>query len=453
MRRRPGLEILQWNCDYLPTKIGELASLVDRRQPDILAIQETKLGEADKTPLLPGYNAVRQDRPGSGTASTRGGGLIFYLKAGLPYAIMDPPTTAPFESQEIRIPVSRAESISVLNVYVPPATSATPVSLASLTTGLEALNRTGHQIICGDFNGHHPQWDLVVAEDPRGAAILDWMVRSGHLPLNDGGPTRYARYAQGATGSSSPDLTIAHLEDADELQWERLNDLGSDHLPILIRWRRPVKVEPMGRKVRLNLKKTDWKAFYTEMEARAAHIEGKDTPEEKLCELTEAILSATRDATPKEVLRDRHVPWMTKEIKEAQKERNRLRRNLTNATREDWCDANRRVLQLIQEAKRRVWEKNLAKVENSKDPGMVWRVVNSLDGSHQPCGKDKVLKSTDFTSASLSKKCSPRGRDPAHCEGKVLKSVFVPNIGWASQVCGAPHRLSLSCKWGSSSDD
>ena len=42
---------------------------------------------------------------------------------------------------------------------------------------------------------------------------------------------------------------------------------------------------------------------------------------------------------------------------------------------------------------------------------------------------------SDFTSASLSKKCSPRGRDPTHCEGKVLKSVFVPNIGWASQVC------------------
>uniref|UniRef100_A0A8C5CYS1 Serine/threonine-protein kinase PLK4 n=1 Tax=Gadus morhua TaxID=8049 RepID=A0A8C5CYS1_GADMO len=43
---------------------------------------------------------------------------------------------------------------------------------------------------------------------------------------------------------------------------------------------------------------------------------------------------------------------------------------------------------------------------------------------------------SDFTSASLSKKCSPRGRDPAHCEGKVLKSVFVPNIGWASQLTG-----------------
>ncbi|CAL8286774.1 unnamed protein product [Lota lota] len=43
---------------------------------------------------------------------------------------------------------------------------------------------------------------------------------------------------------------------------------------------------------------------------------------------------------------------------------------------------------------------------------------------------------SDFTSGSLSKKCSPLRREPTHGEGKVLKSVFVPNIGWASQLTG-----------------
>ncbi|KAM4625111.1 serine/threonine-protein kinase PLK4 isoform 1-T1 [Polymixia lowei] len=41
---------------------------------------------------------------------------------------------------------------------------------------------------------------------------------------------------------------------------------------------------------------------------------------------------------------------------------------------------------------------------------------------------------SDFTSASLTKNCSPVRQDLAHSTGKVVKSVFVPNIGWASQL-------------------
>lgn len=37
---------------------------------------------------------------------------------------------------------------------------------------------------------------------------------------------------------------------------------------------------------------------------------------------------------------------------------------------------------------------------------------------------------SDFTTASLSKKSSPLRQET----GKVVKSIFVPNVGWASQV-------------------
>ncbi|KAM9709026.1 serine/threonine-protein kinase PLK4 [Menidia menidia] len=41
---------------------------------------------------------------------------------------------------------------------------------------------------------------------------------------------------------------------------------------------------------------------------------------------------------------------------------------------------------------------------------------------------------SDFTSASLSKKCSPLRQDLVQSSGKVVKSIFVPNVGWASQL-------------------
>ncbi|XP_071767094.1 serine/threonine-protein kinase PLK4 [Centroberyx gerrardi] len=41
---------------------------------------------------------------------------------------------------------------------------------------------------------------------------------------------------------------------------------------------------------------------------------------------------------------------------------------------------------------------------------------------------------SDFTSASLNKKSSPVRQDLSHSAGKVVKSIFVPNVGWASQL-------------------
>lgn len=44
------------------------------------------------------------------------------------------------------------------------------------------------------------------------------------------------------------------------------------------------------------------------------------------------------------------------------------------------------------------------------------------------------LDGCEFTTASLSKKGSPVRQDLVQSAGKVVKSIFVPNVGWASQV-------------------
>ena len=80
-----GLVILQWNCDYLATKIDELENLVGREKVDVVMIQETKLGVADRTPNLLGFTAVRRDRKGSGAYRSRGGGLIMYIRNDLSF--------------------------------------------------------------------------------------------------------------------------------------------------------------------------------------------------------------------------------------------------------------------------------------------------------------------------------------------------------------------------------
>ena len=52
------LTILQWNCDCLNTKVVELSEHTVRYGIDIIALQETKLGRDDPTPVLNGFDAV-----------------------------------------------------------------------------------------------------------------------------------------------------------------------------------------------------------------------------------------------------------------------------------------------------------------------------------------------------------------------------------------------------------
>jgi hypothetical protein len=80
---RCGLRVLQRNVDVIGTAIADVLTLV-REDPglDVLLLQETKLSPANPTPTLPGYTAIRCDRPAD--RPSRGGGLLTYVKADIP---------------------------------------------------------------------------------------------------------------------------------------------------------------------------------------------------------------------------------------------------------------------------------------------------------------------------------------------------------------------------------
>ena len=81
--------------------------------------------------------------------------------------------------------------------------------------------------IHGDFNCNHPFWDSRGTFDHHGEEVFDWVISSDLLPLNDSDtPTCLHR--------SSPDIFFAPSSLALFCSWEVLQNLGSDHLPILL---------------------------------------------------------------------------------------------------------------------------------------------------------------------------------------------------------------------------
>ena len=121
--------------------------------------------------------------------------------------------------------------MSFLNVYAPPIRSS-PTDGRTDSFSPSTLPSSRNLFILGDFNCHHPLWDSRGTSDPRGEKVFDWVISSDLLPLND--PDTPTLLHRSSGSRSSPDISFAPSTLAFSCSWEVLQDLGSDHLPILL---------------------------------------------------------------------------------------------------------------------------------------------------------------------------------------------------------------------------
>ena len=84
--------------------------------------------------------------------------------------------------------------------------------------------------ILGDCNYHHPLWDSKDTSDPRGEEVFNWVISSYFL--NDSDIPTFLHRSSGSRFSS--DISFAPSSLALSCSWEVLQDLGTDHLPILL---------------------------------------------------------------------------------------------------------------------------------------------------------------------------------------------------------------------------
>ena len=374
---RKGMIVMQWNCDYLATKIDELKDVLKREKVDVLAVQETKLGEKDKTPRLAGYSPIRKDRKGSGTVLNRGGGLVLYIKDGIPHWEETVETHSMLEAQVVCIPLSKKKQLRVVNIYIPPYRGTQGrEELEAVMADLRRMPRQEDTIWCGDFNAHHPTWDPYVEEDSRGTRIEEWMCDEGLITLNDGSGTRYSR-KEGEATCSAPDLTVIRMDMVEHFSWSVLHDLQSDHLPIKISWRKTFKVEKGKRSVDWNVDKADWNKYRDYIEEHIVTVQEEEDIPQKYKKMVKIIKEAANESIPKKVIREERNLWITADILRMRRERNELRRNITTR-REEWVNKCRELSEMTLEAQRRTWRKNLESIKESKDTGKAWRVVKGL---------------------------------------------------------------------------
>ena len=199
------------------------------------------------------------------------------------------------------------------------------------------------------------------------------------VTLNDGSPTHFSR----SSGTeSAPDVTIVHASRMERFEWKVIDDLGSDHKPILITYEVQSKIPPVNDtpKYKWRLKEARWPEFREEVEKNIpTYYHRKKTTLKLEKTLRKIIIKAANKHIGKKKVNNKSRAWMTKDIKEAIGQRNTLRKTATR-NREEWIEACRKVSSMIKEEKSRQWKAYVEKIDESTSNTQVWKTIRSLDG-------------------------------------------------------------------------
>ena len=122
--------------------------------------------------------------------------------------------------------------------------------------------------ILGKLNCHHPFWNSKGTSNPCGEEVFNWVISSDFLPLNDLSiPTLL--YSS-STSHSFSDIFFASSSPAVSCLWEVLQNLASDHLPILLIIPLSLVFHLNERLPFFNFQKTCWDDFFFDSDSHCS---------------------------------------------------------------------------------------------------------------------------------------------------------------------------------------
>ena len=299
------LRVLQLNIGgFTSTAMGQrrklqLEAILHREQITVCCLQESNLGPKAELPRFRGFTVLRQDRrfdrDGAPSSGVRGfGGVLTLIKEGIQFERLPSPIAPNDRFTDViaaRVyPPPPYGAVTITNVYRPPIR---PSSEDARDDAFDPSLLPGgpRSIVLGDFNAHHPSWDPFKPADDFGETLDRWASDTSMLSINTGVATRVDP-ASGAP--SSPDVTFVPARLGPRCDWSCLEDVSSDHLPLLtvVRMGHPV-AENKTPILRWREKKANWDIFTESVDRQLSAVDPDITPIQAL-RLFEQVLHRAR---------------------------------------------------------------------------------------------------------------------------------------------------------------
>lgn len=233
------LKILHWNANGISKRINELSALASSIKLDIILIGETHL-KPNLTLKIPNYFTYRNDLPSRPSSKAHGGTAILIHRNIIHQSIQ---TNTKLQSTSILIKINN-ESLLVSSVYKSPSATLDPSDLDLL------INSADNFIIAGDLNSKHPLWNSRKT-NCAGTVLYNHLQQTNYSIIAPDTPTHFPN-----SNKYRPDvLDIAIVRTSLLIQITNLNELSSDHNPILLELSdSPIKTSPPSLNLSINWK-------------------------------------------------------------------------------------------------------------------------------------------------------------------------------------------------------
>ena len=375
------LRVLQWNVGDIRARSIELLHFLSSHPVDLISIQVYNLNSSSSL-RIPGFSTLRFDcthsRSGilSPDATHASGGVVIFVRLGLSFSklftfflsSLDPYS----DYVRINISLDNSSSLSFLNVHAP---SNLILSdgwqhrfLFSLYSSL--LQKSFYS---GGLQLPSPSLRLkTYFRSPWGGSI-----RLGDLlPLNDPDtPILLHR--------SSPDISFAPSALAFSCSWEVLEDLGSDHLTILLSVPLSLVYRPNERPPSFNFLKACWDGFTSDIDSHCPSAEEYLSLSSAAALFISLALNAALTSIPFGRIKRPPKSWWSAEVESAVSETRKAfaAAHRSDGDRQAYIFASRRASSVIAKAKAEAWQTTCSSLSLKSNPKSVDSPVRSIAGS------------------------------------------------------------------------
>ena len=243
-----------------------------------------------------------------------------------------------------------------------------------------------YDIIAGDTNAHSQLWDDSVSSgvaDKRGKVLENWLAVKNMTHINHGSPTH--------TAGTAPDTSFVSPGLLDKTEWKTVNELASDHIPIILTYQDDIPRVNEKPKYKWRLKDANWEAFARDVDTQipSHYIRKHVNKMEK--RLRKAILKAANKHVRKRKITQRTRACITPEIKTMIERRNKLKKDV-GRNRKDYIRVSKKVVEMMREEKSTRWKDYVDQLSQKLDAREIFRTICALDGRVQPQNRNEVLE-------------------------------------------------------------
>ena len=381
--------ILQVNISGIQNKTDELLKLLKENDVRIALIQETILPSHSEI-STPGYSQHRCD-------CHKCQGIMTLIRLDTQAEVVKHPA-GDLDLQNITVWLGKVK-FTIYNVYWPNH------SFKEFPLKETTYKRT---ILAGDFNAHTPSLGYPVYNQ-RGREVED-LCNSSNLILQQDMHSKPTLLHRRHLTASRPDLTILSADLLENTTVRVLDDIGSDHLPILTSIQKEFKLKPKIRRTFWNFKKASWNDFSAATDAGMGLVDiDNDSLDKVSSDICKVILDAAKTNIPNGSVK-KFRPYWTKDLEKTVLERRRAREKAkkepTAANRNNYNRLTAKVRYLTRTGKRFKWKETCRKLDLNRNGHKAWKLLGNLEGSSKkenpkPITKDGIKIADERKKANI----------------------------------------------------